>query len=404
MSMIGWNEEELGSILTLNYGWSLPENKRIPGDVPVYGSNGIVGTHKQALVASPGVIVGRKGSAGNIHFSSKPFCPIDTTFYVAPGNTSLDIEFLYFLLLHIDLKRILGDVGVPGLNREMAYKEKARFPTRADEQRKIAGVLGVVQRAVEEQERLMAVTTELKKGLMHKLFTEGLRGERQKQTEIGSVPESWEVVRLGDVISEEPKNGLYKHRSAYGSGTLILRIEDFSNDGDIVNSASNRVLADDSENRIYALKKNDIVTNRVNSLSHLGKTALVGELLEPMVFESNMMRYRVDERQVLPSYILRLLNSPVCKKQIIENAKRAVAQSSINQGNLKSILLPMPSVESQKELIGILETVVNKINVHERTKYALTDLFRTLLHQLMTAQIRVHDLDLSALEVATKET
>ena len=65
------------------------------------------------------------------------------------------------------------------------------------EQRKIAGVLGLVQRAIEQQERLIALTTELKKTLLHKLFTEGLRGEPQKQTEIGPVPESWEVVPLG---------------------------------------------------------------------------------------------------------------------------------------------------------------------------------------------------------------
>ena len=65
------------------------------------------------------------------------------------------------------------------------------------EQRKIAAVLGLVQRAIEQQERLIALTTELKKALLHKLFTEGLRGESQKQTEIGPVPESWEVLQLG---------------------------------------------------------------------------------------------------------------------------------------------------------------------------------------------------------------
>ena len=66
------------------------------------------------------------------------------------------------------------------------------------EQRKIAGVLGVVQRAMEQQERLLALTAELKKTLLHQLFTAGLRGEPQKQTDLGPVPESWEVATLGD--------------------------------------------------------------------------------------------------------------------------------------------------------------------------------------------------------------
>ena len=267
------------------------------------------------------------------------------------------------------------------------------------EQRKIAAVLGLVQRAIEQQERLIALTEELKKALLHKLFTEGLRGEPQKQTEIGPVPESWEVVKLGTVLFEDPKNGIYKHSSAYGSGTPILRINDFSNDGDVVTSAPKRVIADASEISLYALRKDDIVTNRVNSLSHLGKTALIGELTEPMVFESNMMRFRVDEQRAISLYILWLLNSPICKKQIIGSAKRAVAQSSINQGNLKAILLPLPPVAVQEEISTDLETVVNKLRLLEMKRQSLADLFRTLLHQLLSAQIRVKDIDLPELEI-----
>ena len=130
---------------------------------------------------------------------------------------------------------------------------------------------------------------------IYKLFTEGTRGEKQKQTEIGPIPQSWGVVPLGQLFAEAPNNGLYKPKSLYGEGTLILRIDDFSNDGDIVASASNRVRADEDDLRRFGLNMNDIVINRVNSLSHLGKTALIGTVQEPMLFESNMMRFRVDE-------------------------------------------------------------------------------------------------------------
>ena len=82
---------------------------------------------------------------------------------------------MFYLLQHIDLTRIVGDVGVPGLNREMAYMQQVRFPTKLHEQKKIAHILSTVQQAIEQQEKKIQTTTELKKALMHKLFTEGLR-------------------------------------------------------------------------------------------------------------------------------------------------------------------------------------------------------------------------------------
>jgi type I restriction enzyme S subunit len=268
------------------------------------------------------------------------------------------------------------------------------------EQRQIAAVLSAVQRAIERQERLIALTAELKKALMHKLFTEGTRGERLKETEIGRVPESWRVEPMNSLLSREPSNGLYLPQSEYGRGARILRIDDFSNDGDIVSTANNRVNAGEADCRRFALAKNDIVLNRVNSLSHLGKTALVGDLDEPMLFESNMMRFRVDDRRLRPAFAFRVLNSPVCKSQIVGMAKRAVAQSSVNQGDVGRLLIPLPpDFATQDEILAILTAVEMKRTVHVRSCAAWTNLFRTLLHQLMTAEVRVGELDLSGLEV-----
>ena len=140
--MSGWQSKRLGDILRLNYGKSLSVKNRIEGPIPVYGSNGIVGFHNEAIVDAPGLIVGRKGSAGEVHRSPGPFCPIDTTFYVTEADApDTDLEFLFYLLRHLDLTRITGDVGVPGLNREMAYMEPVHFPTTILEQKTIAHIL-----------------------------------------------------------------------------------------------------------------------------------------------------------------------------------------------------------------------------------------------------------------------
>jgi type I restriction enzyme S subunit len=214
--MEDWKKDKLSDLLELVYGKSLPKTKRADGNIPVYGSNGIVGFHDEAIVNEPGIIVGRKGSAGNIHFSEVPFCPIDTTFYITRQYTKLELGFLYYALDFLNLKRILGDVGVPGLNRDMAYLEELFYPSDKAEQRKIAHVLSTVQKAIEQQDNLIRTTTELKKALMQKLFTEGTRGEHQKPTEIGFVPKSWEVAKLGKTV--EIKTGKLNSNAAVQNG------------------------------------------------------------------------------------------------------------------------------------------------------------------------------------------
>jgi type I restriction enzyme S subunit len=315
-------------------------------------------------------------------------------------KTKFDSRFIFYRLMELyqsgrteDLQR--RTTGIRNLDFT-AYKERARFPkTPLPEQKKIAHILSTVQRAIEAQERIIQTTTELKKALMHKLFTEGLRHEPQKQTEIGPAPVSWEVVELGTLFEKQPQNGIYKHKRDYGSGTQILRIDDFSNDGDVVTRAGNLVKLARSEIETYGMEPGDIVINRVNSLSHLGKTALIGAIGDEMVFESNMMRFSVDESQVLKEYVFKFLNSPLTKKQIIGTAKRAVAQSSINQGDVKSIIVPKPSLEEQREIVAALNATEAKIANSTDKAVLLRDLFRTLLHELMTAKTRVNTLALS---------
>ena len=89
-----WISMTVGDLVTLNYGESLPERKRKQGKIPVYGSNGITGYHDQALVPGPGIIVGRKGTSGAVHYCKFDYFPIDTTFYITPSE-NYDLRFVY---------------------------------------------------------------------------------------------------------------------------------------------------------------------------------------------------------------------------------------------------------------------------------------------------------------------
>lgn len=112
----GWRSVPLGTIATLNYGKALKATERKDGDVPVYGSSGIVGTHDQALVPAGAIVVGRKGNVGSLYLSQVPCYPIDTVFFIDPEQVSLWL----FLALH-QLNFISSDSAVPGLNRNYAH-------------------------------------------------------------------------------------------------------------------------------------------------------------------------------------------------------------------------------------------------------------------------------------------
>lgn len=119
----GWQRKIFKDVLTLNYGKALKADSRIPGDYPVYGSSGVVGSHNKPLVKGPGIVVGRKGNVGSVRWSYLDFFPIDTVYFVNSDESSY---FIYYALQHTTF--INTDVAVPGLNRDFAYSRSLILP------------------------------------------------------------------------------------------------------------------------------------------------------------------------------------------------------------------------------------------------------------------------------------
>ncbi|MGW3667405.1 restriction endonuclease subunit S [Streptomyces sp. NPDC005141] len=151
-------EVTVGDVVELKYGKSLPVVRRIAGDVPVFGSGGISGTHCDALVKGPGIVVGRKGTVGAVYWSEVDFFPIDTTFYVACKNNKISLEYMYFALGALGLEHMNSDSAVPGLNRDRVQSLFLRIP-EPDAMREFTGEarsLFQLQRSREEESRALA--------------------------------------------------------------------------------------------------------------------------------------------------------------------------------------------------------------------------------------------------------
>ena len=196
----GWRLVPLGEVTTLQRGADLPIQDRIPGSVPVYGSNGVLGTHGHALHSGPGVITGRSGSIGAVYFSLGAYWPLNTTLYVRDfhGNSE---RFAYYLLSWLQLERFAASTGVPSLNRNFVHPYPVAVPPLS-EQRTIAAVLDSIDDAIGGAEAVIAATEQLRDSLLHQLLTRGVPGWHTAWKDVsglGTIPADWEVVRLGDV-------------------------------------------------------------------------------------------------------------------------------------------------------------------------------------------------------------
>lgn len=167
-------------------------------------------------------------------------------------------------------------------------------------------------------------------------------------------PKNWDSYKLGDLIVNGPSNGLYKPSSEYGEGVRILRIDGFYEGSLRTQSMFKRVKLSKQEIEKYSLFNDSIVINRVNSREYLGKCALIEDLEETTVFESNMMNFMVDKTKVLPRFIVDQLCTYYVKGQILTLCKDAVNQSSINQQDVKSIEIRVPPIKLQNKYLDMV--------------------------------------------------
>jgi len=210
----GWKWVRLGEVCELNYGSSLVEATRQQGNIPVYGSNGIVGYHNKPITSGPTVVIGRKGSVGQIHFSPVACYPIDTTYYIQHTNLPVDLEWLSNILKVLDLSHLNKASGVPGLNRNDVTKLFIPLPALPEQQR-IVAILREQMAAVEKarkaaEERLEAVKS-LPAAFLRQVFPQP--GQ--------PLPPGWKWVRLGEVTTVVNGTTPASENPAYWGGHIV---------------------------------------------------------------------------------------------------------------------------------------------------------------------------------------
>lgn len=312
-------------------------------------------------------------------------------------------RYLYSRLLTDDIIKRMGELergaSYPAVRDSDVLNEHIPVPP-LPEQRKIGAVLGLLQRAIGQQEQLLALTAELKKCLLHQLFTHGLRHESQKGSELGPIPQSWEVTPLAKYCSIQ--SGFAFKSSDYVSSDLgipIIKIGDLQNGQVILSDRSSFVPAkfwDKEFAKNVQLEEGDLLIALTGATT--GKTAEF-RLGRKALLNQRLGRFRPNEIQLKRSFLKNLVLQPYFQRQIQQNIL-AAAQGNVSPKRIEQFLVAIPDKSEQDEIGKAFTTLDDRISLYRRKHATLSVLFRTLLHELMTARLRVNNIDLGELQDA----
>ena len=279
------------------------------------------------------------------------------------------------------------------------------------EQHKIAHVLNTVQKAIEQQDNLIRTTTELKKTLMQKLFTEGTRGEPQKETEIGLVPGSWEVKPFSEIF-EIIKNQSHSRDklTSEKTETKVLNIHY----GDIHAKFKGNIVDLELEEVPYII--DEYVDEIKNNYLRDGDI-VIADASEDLIDIGKCIELKnVKNRKIIgglhtiiarnkKNFIQNGFGAYIFKNKYVSTELRFIANGlsvyGISKGNLLKMLIPIPPAQEQVEIGKTMDRCNKKIFFHQKKKQTLTTLFKTLLYELMTGQRRVHELEFEVLQSKT---
>jgi len=255
------------------------------------------------------------------------------------------------------------------LNKKTLSEQTMLLPDMP-EQEKIVKRLDALQEIIINRQRVLTLLDELVRSRFVEMFGDPAQN-----------PKNLPYKKLGEVIVQAPQNGMYKPQEAYvtdQTGTPILRIDAFY-DGEIEKGKKlKRLQCTPDELEKYSLQEDDIVINRVNSLEYLGKCAHIKNLSEATVFESNMMRLHLQDGYNAV-YVTKILCSQYVKNQILNKAKEAVNQASINQTDVQSIKILVPPLDVQNQFA----TFVHQVDATKASVQAQLDSLTTLCAKMM---------------------
>ena len=387
----GWAARSLGSVLRFNYGKSLPAHAREAGLVTVYGSNGPVGFHSKALIEGPAIIVGRKGSIGEVHYSTGPRWPIDTTYFIDDFRDHSP-QFWFWYIKHLRFDSLDRASAIPGLNREDAYQSTAFVPPLQEQRRIVAKLDRLFERtktAREELARIPRLVERYKQAALAAAFRgdatrkwraahpstqsaslvkrQNTRGFQRREgsnspadsSQRTPLPGTWRAVTvdsIGEVIlgrQRSPENYTGPCMRPY------IRAANIKWDGWDVSDVK-EMNFDERDFAKFKLQTGDVLINEGSgSAAEVGKPAIWKDQIKNCCFQNTLIAVR--PHSVSSEFLYYVLLSAARSKAFVDQT-RGVNIHHIGRAGLAQFVIPLPPRDEQEEIVNQIRAALKVID------------------------------------------
>jgi type I restriction enzyme S subunit len=382
-----WAQKSIGEILQLEYGKPLQDIDRNPdGKYPVYGANGEKTRTDKFLCDKPSIIVGRKGSAGELQITTGKFWPLDVTYYAVFNESEYDLKFLYYVLSTLGLPNLARGVK-PGINRNDIYALKAMVPPLFEQQRIVRlldEAFSGITIAKANAEKNLQNTRVLFESYLRAAFTQDV-SERDggEGGQGGAMSEIWKTATLSEFVKEfiVPQRD---KPTTFGGDIPWCRIEDF--EGPYLSASKSGKCVTTKSVTEMPLRVFPTNTVLVSCSANLGICAIT---TRPLVTNQTFIGL-VPKDDVDSKFLYYLMGS---KSALLNEMATGVTIRYLSREKFSNLLVSIPSLPEQQRIVRLLDELVGASDVlasaYVKKLAALDDLQKSSLNQAFRGELEV---------------
>ncbi|MEN9376460.1 MAG: hypothetical protein RL710_1617 [Pseudomonadota bacterium] len=364
-----WVARPLIEVATLQRGYDLPVQVRADGPHPIFAANGAVGFHAKAKCRGPGVVTGRSGTIGKVHFVDCDYWPLNTSLYVNDFHGN-DPKWVYYMLQSFGLERFSQGAGVPTLNRNLIHGELIRVPP-VREQRRIAAILDQADALRAKRREALAQLDSLTQSIFIEMFGDPETNEKGLPLEmLGTM-----CKRITDGTHLSPKWDT--------SGVPFLFISNIV-DGQITFN-THKFISNETYTELTRrcpIELGDVLYTTVGSYGN----AAVVETTKQFAFQRHIAHIKPDKAKIVPLFLAAMIQSTGVRRQVDKVAK-GVAQKTVNLADLKNLLVFAPAHTDQQDFANCVQSVEALKVTHRAALQELDRLFASLQHRAFQGEL-----------------